>query len=82
MKVNILILYKKQKEAKVISDAVSPDNIIIYEKLSIKTHQVNNQVSTLIEYKGKNIVSFQSTINDLLSCVSVAERAYKATINF
>jgi len=80
MRVKIILNYKNQKVAKAISDAISPDNIRTYENLLVETCRKSNQVSTLIEYKGDNQDSFQSTINDLLSCVSVAERSCKAII--
>jgi hypothetical protein len=80
MRAKIILSYKNQKVAKAISDAISPDNIRTYKNLLVETCRISNEVLTFIEYREDNQDSFQSTINDLLSCVSIAERSCKAII--
>jgi len=57
---------------------VSPDNVKTPEGLSIETFARDNRVITLIKYEGHNLQTFQSTIDDLLSCISVAEKTFSA----
>jgi len=78
MEARITLSYRSQKYAKAILDAVSPDNIKTPKNLLVKTIRKNNRVSTSIIYEGENIMTFLSTINDFLSCVSAAEKSLSA----
>ncbi len=78
MEAEITLFYESPKLAKAISDAVSPDNIRATKNLSIKTYSKSSRVVTFIEYSGDNIMTFLSTIDDLLSCVSGAEKTFRA----
>ena len=75
MEARITLLYRDPREAKAVSEAVSPDNTNTPENLSVQTSAIGNSVVTSIEYEGENLMTFLSTIDDLLSCVSVAEKA-------
>jgi len=74
----ITLLYRDQREAKAVSEAVSPDNAKTPENLSVETSAVDRSVVTSITYDGDNLMTFLSTIDDLLSCVSVAEKSFLA----
>ena len=74
----ISLTYRDEREAKAVSEAVSPDNINLPEGLSIEILVEKNRVITLIKYSGENFLTLQSTIDDLLSCVSVAEKTISA----
>ena len=76
MKARIKLAYKDQRESKAISEAVSPDNIKTPKNLSVKTTSTGRHVETIIRYEGENLMTFQSTIDDLLSCISIAEKAF------
>ena len=78
MEARIRLVYKDRGEAKAVSEAVSPDNTRTPENLSVETFADDNRVSTSIEYRGDNLMTFLSTIDDLLSCVSVAEKTFLA----
>lgn len=75
MEARITLLYRDKREAEAVSEAVSPDNTNTPGNLSVHTSAIDNGVSTSIEYEGDNLMTFLSTIDDLLSCVSVAEKA-------
>ena len=75
MKARITLVYKDSREAKAISESVSPDNIKTPKNLSVKTANKGRCVETIIRYDGENLMTFQSTIDDLLSCISIAEKA-------
>ena len=62
-------------EAETVAQAVSPDNIEVPKGLFVKTKRVGNNVLTLVECQTK-IQTFIATIDDLLSYVSLAEKAF------
>jgi len=68
----IVLEYKNGKQAKSIAEAVSPDNIECSE-LSIKTYSEDCLVITAI--KCRKIGTLITTVDDLLRCVVVAEKA-------
>jgi hypothetical protein len=74
----ITLVYGDHKEAKAVSEAVSPDNIRTPQDLSVETYNTDNRVTTSIQYRGDNLMTFHSTVDDLLSCVSVAEKTFQA----
>ncbi len=80
LKAQITLRYEEEKEAEAIANAVSPDNKKPPPSLSIKTATRGNQVTTYIECSEK-IPTLIATIDDLLSCVSVAEKALR-TVRF
>ncbi len=78
METEIRLVYKDPKEAKAVSEAISPDNAETPSDLSVKTSWTEKTVTTTVRYDGDNIMTFISTIDDILSCVSVAEKAFFA----
>ena len=76
MEAKITLVYKEAGEAKAVSEAVSPDNLKTPHDLSVETHAIENTVVTLIKYDGDNMGTFASTIDDVLSCVTVAEKTF------
>ena len=68
----IVLKYESEEKAKAVASAVSPDNVK-YQELSIRTFNDGCQVVTLIGCKGK-IGTFITTIDDLLRCLTVAEK--------
>ena len=79
METEIKLLYKNQKEAKAVSEAISPDNVGAPAGLSVQTSWAQNTVTATVKYDGDNFMTFISTIDDILSCASVAEKAFTAT---
>ncbi|MEM2341949.1 MAG: KEOPS complex subunit Pcc1 [Candidatus Bathyarchaeia archaeon] len=71
----ITLTCDNEKEAEAISMAVSPDNLVTPKELIIETRIMDSNVITLIEYQGEKIATFISTMDDLLDCISTAERA-------
>ena len=70
----IILTYDDTKEAKAVFQAVSPDNVGAPKELFIKTEVAENRVVTTIRYEGERVETCLSTIDDLLSCVSTAEK--------
>ncbi len=76
MEAEICLSYKNDREAQAIAQAVSPDNMQVPTGLSVKTTRKASQVHTKIQCQ-KRLQTLIATIDDLLACVSVAEKAFK-----
>ena len=76
METKIVISYKNEKEAEVVSKAVSPDNIEIPSGLFINTTTDGSKVLTTVECR-TGLKTLISTLDDLLACISVAEKTFK-----
>ncbi len=74
MQATITLEYDTAETAEAIAEAVSPDNCKTPVGLAVKTEWLGNRVVTEITMKGK-MATFIATIDDLLSSVSVAEKA-------
>lgn len=75
MEAKITLSYKTAREAEAVAEAISPDNVATPSGLVVKTTRRGSKVSTSIECE-RGLPTFIATIDDLLSCVSVAERAF------
>ena len=75
MEAKIKLSYKNEREAEAVARAVSPDNVEVPPGLFVKTVRRGSKVFTSIECQTK-LQTFIATIDDLLSCVSVAEKAF------
>ncbi|MGQ9460922.1 MAG: KEOPS complex subunit Pcc1 [Candidatus Bathyarchaeaceae archaeon] len=81
MEAKITLSYKNEREAEAVAKAVSPDNVKVPPGLSVKTTRRGPKVFTTIECQTK-LETFTATIDDLLSCVSVAEKAFSVAKKF
>jgi hypothetical protein len=73
MRAEITLKYDDAKDAAAVTKAVSPDNFKVPTGLSIETTSIGNKVVTNIRC-GRKLPTFIATINDLLFCVSIAEK--------
>lgn len=74
----IVLEYDDAKTAKAIAKAVSPDNIEPPRGLLIETTCRGRRVITKLNCE-KSLPTFIATIDDLLFCVSTAEKAIQVT---
>jgi tRNA threonylcarbamoyladenosine modification (KEOPS) complex Pcc1 subunit len=74
LEAEIVLEYDSEKVAQAVADAVSPDNFKTPSGLSVKTARKGKTVVTQIMFEGK-FPTFVATVDDLLFCVSTAERA-------
>ena len=77
MRAEITLTYRAVREAEAVARAVSPDNVKVPHGLFVKTTRRKNKVFTQIECKTR-LQTFIATIDDLLACVSIAEKAFAA----
>jgi hypothetical protein len=78
MEAKITLVYIEAREAKAVSEAISPDNLKTPRNLLVETCVQDKTVVTLIKYDGDNMGTFTSTIDDVLSCATVAEKSFSA----
>jgi tRNA threonylcarbamoyladenosine modification (KEOPS) complex Pcc1 subunit len=81
LEAKIKLSYKNEKEAEAVAKAVSPDNVEVPLGLLVKTARRGSKVFTTIKCQTK-LQTFIATIDDLLSCVSVAEKTYSVAKEF
>jgi len=74
LEAEISISYRTLEDAEAVVKAVSPDNVKAPAGLFVKTVRRGNRVVTMINCRTK-LETFVATIDDLLSAVSVAEKA-------
>ena len=73
LEATIKLEYDDRNTAAAIADAVAPDNLTPPAGLLIQTASEGCCVLTVLKAKGK-LVTFISTIDDLLSSIATAER--------
>ena len=76
LEAKIILEYGDPKTAGAIANAISPDNFKTPSGLVIKTARKDHFVLTDIKNKGK-LSTFIATIDDLLFCVSTAEKTLR-----
>ena len=79
MEATITLEYDNAKTADAVANAVSPDNFKTLTGLSIKTASKGSQVLSEVKAEGK-LSTFIATIDDLLFCVSTAEKTLQTVI--
>jgi len=73
LEAEIILEYDDLQIAEAIAKAVSPDNFKTPHGLSVKTTWTDGKVFTAIKCKRK-LPTFIATMDDLLFCVSTAEK--------
>ena len=76
MEAEIRLSYGSEREAEAVARAVSPDNVEVPSGLYVETVRSGSEVHTIIECQTR-LATLIATIDDLLACVSVAEKAFK-----
>ena len=79
MEATVTLEYGDAKIADAIVNAVSPDNFKAPAGLFIKTVRQGSCVLTEIETEGK-LATLIATLDDLLFCVSTAEKTLQLTL--
>ena len=75
MEAEIRLSYKNEREAEAVAKAVSPDNVKVPQGLYVKTVRKGSEVYTKVECQ-KRLATLIATLDDLLACVSVAEKTF------
>ena len=75
MEAEIRLSYQNEREAEAVAKAVSPDNVEVPSGLYIETVRNGSDVLTKVECQTR-LQTLIATIDDLLACVSVAEKTF------
>ncbi len=81
MEAEIRLCYGNEREAEAVAKAVSPDNVEVPSGLTVKTVRKRAEVLTRVECQTR-LQTFIATLDDLLSCVSVAEKSFTVAKKF
>jgi hypothetical protein len=76
LEAEIRLSYRNEREAETVTKAISPDNMEVPKGLQIDTLQHASEVNTKIKCQTR-LATLIATIDDLLACVSVAEKTFK-----
>ena len=76
MEAELRLVYKNEREAEAVAKAVSPDNVEVPQGLFIETVQKGFEVITKVKYQNR-LQTLIATLDDLLACISVAEKTFK-----
>jgi hypothetical protein len=75
LEAEICLSYGNEREAETVAKAVSPDNMEVPSGLYVKTVKKGSKVLTRVECQTR-LQTLIATIDDLLACVSVAEKTF------
>jgi tRNA threonylcarbamoyladenosine modification (KEOPS) complex Pcc1 subunit len=75
LEAEIRLSYRNEREAEAVAKAVSPDNVEVPDGLRIETTRNGSDVLTTINCQTR-LQTLIATIDDLLACVSVAEKTF------
>ena len=78
MEAVITLRYETGKEAEAVTSAVLPDNVKLPHGLTVETSVDGSKVLTFVKCENR-LETFMATLDDLLSCVSVAEKVLSET---
>jgi hypothetical protein len=77
LEATITLQYKNETEAESVAKAVLPDNSKLPQGLIVETRVAGSRVLTIIQCETE-LETFIATIDDLFSCVSIAEYVISA----
>jgi hypothetical protein len=75
LEAEISLVYGNERETEAVAKAVSPDNVEVPPGLYVKTVRKGSEVHTKIECQTR-LATLIATLDDLLACVSVAEKTF------
>jgi hypothetical protein len=81
LEAEIRLIYGNEREAEAVTKAVSPDNVEVPPGLTVKTVRERTEVLTKVKCQTR-LQTFIATLDDLLSCVSVAEKSFTIAKKF
>lgn len=77
LKAKLSLTYDDPKEAEAVTQAISPDNLEVPTGLRVKTVRRGSSLFTSVSCE-KPLETFIATLDDLLACASVAEKALES----
>ncbi len=74
LEAELFLVYGSEQGAEAVVQAVAPDNLKVPIGLKVKTERNDSFLSAVVCCE-KSLETFIATLDDLLACISVAERA-------
>lgn len=75
LEAELSFVYETVREAEAVVKAVSPDNVEVPLGLKVETVRSDCHLLALIHCE-KSLETFIATLDDLLTCISVAEKTF------
>jgi hypothetical protein len=75
LEAEIRLFYGSEREAEAVARAVSPDNVEVPSGLIVETVRSGCEVHATIQCETR-LETLIATVDDLLACVSVAEKSF------
>jgi len=76
-KAELSFVYEAEREAVAVVEAVSPDNVGAPPGLAVETIRKSCSLLAIVHCE-KSLETFIATLDDLLACISVAEKTFAA----
>jgi len=76
LEAELCFIYETEREAKAVAKAVSPDNVEAPSGLIVETSRSGRRMLASICCE-KSLRTFIATLDDILACISVAEKIFK-----
>jgi len=77
LEAELFFVYETVREAEAVVKAVSPDNVEVPIGLKVETARSNCHLLAIVLCE-KSLGTFIATLDDLLTCISVAEKTFDA----
>ena len=74
LEAELFLVYDSEQGAEAVVQAVAPDNLKVPIGLKVKTDRNDSSLSAVVCCE-KSLETFIATLDDLVACISVAERA-------
>ena len=74
LEAELSLVYDGEQEAEAVVQAVVPDNLRVPIGLKVETERNDSSLSAVVCCE-KSLETFIATLDDLLACISVAEKA-------
>jgi hypothetical protein len=71
--------YPDEETAKAVAEAISPDNYQAPKSLELSVERIGKEITVKV-FCPKGVGSLISTLDDLLSCLSAAEKALNGVL--
>lgn len=76
LEARLSFVYENEREAEAVVKAVSPDNVEVPPGLSVETIKSDCHLRAFVHCE-KSLETFIATLDDLLACISVAEKTFE-----
>ncbi len=77
LEAELSFVYETEREAEAVVKAVSPDNVEVPSGLNVETVRKDRRLLASVRCE-RSLETFIATLDDLLACISVAEKTFES----